>query len=208
MNLFGRLTHAVAVRIESARALATARRDSAARLQRGNAVRLLVVCYGNIYRSAFVGRMLRDRLGAPYEVRSCGFHSVADRPSPERHVRLCSRYGVSLERHRSAVITAEDAAWADLIILMDRHNRAALRALGADEDKFIWLGSLIDGPVEIPDPYKLDDRSAERIVGCMHEATEKLIAHLAVPAELQNAAQPVPEQSEILVHRPIRNRER
>lgn len=188
MSLLGSLARAVAVRVGSARALATARRDSAARLQRGNAVRLLVVCYGNIYRSAFVGRMLQDRLGAPYEVRACGFHPVADRPSPDRHVRLCSRYGVSLEQHRSSVITAEDVAWADLIILMDRHNRAALRALGADEDKFIWLGSLIDGPVEIPDPYKLDDRSAERIVGCMHEATEKLIANLAVSATGRRAA--------------------
>lgn len=182
MNLFRRLARAVAVRIESARALATARRDSAERLQRTSASRLLVVCYGNIYRSAFVGRMLQDRLGPPYEIRSRGFHPVAERPSPERHVRLSGRHGVALEQHRSAIITAQDVTWADLIILMDRHNRAALRALGADEEKFVWLGGLIDGPVEIPDPYKLDDRSAEGVVGRMHDATEKLIANLGASA--------------------------
>jgi protein-tyrosine-phosphatase len=138
---------------------------------------VLVVCYGNIYRSAFVGELLKARTAA-VEVRSAGFHPIAGRPSPDRHVQQCREFGVGLEQHRSAVIQRSDVAWADLIVLMDRHNWAALRDLGADEEKLIWLGSLLPGPVEIPDPYTRSDAEARRIVSRLRDAAEVLAATL------------------------------
>lgn len=159
--------------------MATARRASRLRLRRARVSRILVVCYGNIYRSAFVGALLRSRLPAAVEVRSAGFHPVSGRPSPQRHVQVSRRYGVSLENHRSVVVTAADAQWADVIVLMDRHNWAALNALGAATEKLIWLGGLLSGPVEILDPYTLDDRQAELIVARLRDATEQLIATIS-----------------------------
>lgn len=134
-----------------------------------------MVCYGNIYRSAFVGALLSNRLGLRLQVRSVGFHPVSGRLSPQRHVELSRKYGVSLEDHRSAVIKAEDVVWADMIILMDRHNWAALRALGAAEDKMVWLGSVLPGPVEILDPYTMGDAQAEAVVARMRDAAESVV---------------------------------
>jgi protein-tyrosine-phosphatase len=156
-----------------------ARHVSRERLAHARPNHVLIVCYGNIYRSAFVGEFLRNRLAGKVQVRSTGFHSVPGRPSPERHVQMCKRVGISLEHHRSSVIATDDLAWADLIVLMDRHNWAALRHLGADERKLIWLGSLIDGPIEIPDPYTRGDREAEQIVMRMRDAAERLATQLS-----------------------------
>lgn len=172
-----RTAAAVWLRLRTLTALATARRSSRRALSRGGARRILVVCYGNIYRSAFVGELLRQRLPSA-EVRSAGFHRVGGRPSPPRHVELCAKRGISLSQHRSVVITPEDASWADLILLMDRHNWAALNALGADVDKLVWLGSLLPGTLEIPDPYAMSDADAERVIARMYDVTERLVHRL------------------------------
>jgi protein-tyrosine phosphatase len=148
-------------------------------LKRTSARKILVICYGNIYRSPFVAELLKARLGGSVEVRSAGFHAVAGRPSPERHVRIAHDYGVRLEHHRSSVASAEDLAWADLIVLMDRHNWAALRHMGAAEDKLVWLGAFAPGPVEIPDPYNRGDEEARRIVERLRDAAELLASRIS-----------------------------
>ena len=133
--------------------------------------RVLVVCYGNIYRSPFVGESLRRQLGAQIEVRTAGFHSVSGRPSPERHVQMCHRLSVSLDSHRSNVITPGDLEWADTIVFMDRHNWHALVTMGADPSKLVWLGALFEGPIEIADPYNMDAPAAERLLAHLQAAT-------------------------------------
>jgi protein-tyrosine phosphatase len=145
-------------------------------LERGGVGRVLVVCYGNIYRSPFVSVLLQQRLAAGISVRSAGFHAVPNRPSPARHVRSCDRYGVSLAQHRSCVITQADVEWADLIILMDRLHWAALTTMGARKEKLVWLGVLSSGAVEIPDPFNKSDAEADDIVDMLRAATESLIA--------------------------------
>lgn len=150
-------------RVTALRAVRRARADTQARLAAAPVNRILVICYGNIYRSAFLGRYLSDALQGTVEVRSAGFHPVGGRPCPERHVAAAARLGVDLQQHRSAVLRKEDLEWADTILLMDRHNWAALEEAGADSRKYIWAGALCDGPVEVVDPYQLTDQSAAAI---------------------------------------------
>lgn len=174
------LAQSVALRLGSAFALLCARRDARKAFDGREVRRLLVVCYGNIYRSALAGAVLETRLASSVEVRSAGFHPVEGRPSPERHISLCSAYGVSLQQHRSRLVRASDLEWADLIVLMDRHNWAALRRLGAAADKILWLGALLpQGPIEIRDPYGLSDEHARRIVERLLAATERLAERMA-----------------------------
>ncbi|HEX7114476.1 MAG TPA: low molecular weight phosphatase family protein [Steroidobacter sp.] len=186
---FRRIRHAAILRLRATFAVATARPRSCARLKRNNARKILVICYGNIYRSPFVAELLKARLGGSVEVRSAGFHAVAGRPSPERHVRIAQDYGVRLEHHRSSIASPDDLAWADLIVLMDRHNWAALRQMGAPEDKLVWLGAFTRGPVEIPDPYNQDEEEARRIVGRLRDAAELLASRITNrPTSLADAA--------------------
>lgn len=174
-NWIRRAASAIAWRMRCQRAALTAGRHSRAVLESGSPRRLLVVCYGNIYRSPYAARLLGDRLGSAYEVRSTGFHRVADRPSPPAHVEMSLQSGVDLRAHRSTIVTAADLQWADAIVLMDRHHWQALRKLGADPEKLIWLGAL-DGGAEIADPYGKPEVDARRLMHRVHRCTEALAA--------------------------------
>ncbi len=173
-----RLAAAAAWRLRSYCALFLARRQSRRALSINPLRRLLVVCYGNINRSAYSGSQLRHQLAGVAEVRSVGFHPVVDRPSPPLLVEWARQAGVSLDGHRSALIAEPDLAWADTIILMDRHHWQALRRMGADPRKLVWLGTQ-DGGVEIADPYGAPEQEARQIMHRVHRCTETLAAAVA-----------------------------
>jgi protein-tyrosine-phosphatase len=136
--------------------------------------RLLIICYGNIYRSAFVGEYLRSRLNGRVEVRSAGFHKVEGRASPDSHVKMSAELGVDLTAHRSRLVSKSDTEWADTIVLMDRHNWTSLDTLGVDPEKCVWLGTLAPGPVEIVDPYKMTDHAARAVIKRLHQGAQAL----------------------------------
>lgn len=159
-----RLITALRRRWRAHRALSRARQESRRRLQSGPVRRVLVVCYGNIYRSPFAAVSLSQQLPADIEVRSSGFHRNAERPSPPRHVQMSREYGVELGEHRSATLTAQDLQWADVVVFMDRHNFGRLDELDLPADKLLWLGAFGEGEVEIRDPYELDDEHAQTVL--------------------------------------------
>lgn len=161
-------------RWRAARAVSRATAQTQARLGRGAIRRVLVVCYGNIYRSAFIAEYLRQKLGSGVEVRGGGFHQKIGRPSPPQHVRMCAERGVDLDAHRSRCIGTSDLEWADTIVLMDRHNWLALAAMGADPAKLVWAGVLAGGPVEIVDPYGRAESDARHIVDRLERAAAGL----------------------------------
>ena len=83
-------------------------------------------------------------------------------------------FGVSLEQHRSCLVSFADLQWADIIVLMDRYNWVRLKRLGADPHKLVWIGALTEGSVEIPDPYHLDDQAARAVLERLKAGTEVL----------------------------------
>jgi protein-tyrosine phosphatase len=164
-------------RLEAYAALLCARRTTARNLN-SSARKVLVVCYGNIYRSAFLGAYLADKAQGRFEVRSSGFHKKSGRPSPERHVAMSREVGVDLSAHQSNSLVVADVQWADVIVAMDRHNWHALRQLGAPAEKIVWAGALTSGSVEINDPYEMDDASARRTIERLREAGDTLLLRL------------------------------
>lgn len=172
--MIGKVLSTIRWRWRCHRAVATARRDTRANLSAGAFRRILVVCYGNIYRSPFVATRLRQLLGDTAEVRSGGFHPRSERPSPARHVAMSAARGIDLASHRSAVIRPDDVSWADLIVLMDRHNWQALQKIGAPARRLVWLGALDDRPVEIPDPYGLDEQAAHSVLDRLDACSVRL----------------------------------
>jgi protein-tyrosine phosphatase len=175
--MLGRVLKAIRTRLAVRRAMASARDDNARALAKPIR-RVLVMCYGNIYRSPFVAESLRQALPGALEVRSAGFHAKIGRPSPEAHVRMSQSVGVDLSSHRSSLVSADDLAWADLIVIMDRHNWARLRDLQAPADKLLWLGGLMPGDVEIPDPYGLSPEAARAVVDRLAACTTSLAGSL------------------------------
>lgn len=170
-----RASRALRRRVRAFRALRAARETTQARFARAPVRRVLVVCYGNIYRSPLFGEILRAEAGEMLEVRSAGFHQKSGRASPVPYVASCARRGFALDRHRSAVITPADLDWADTIVFMDRHNWSALEAQGADPAKLVWAGALSEGQVEIADPYDRPAPQVERIIGQLESAARRFI---------------------------------
>ena len=163
-------------------ALFRARRLSLARASARCPRRLLVLCYGNIYRSPFVAAWLGSKLaGQPgFEIRSAGFHHVPARPSPQDYVRLAIDYCIDLEPHRSRLVEPADLEWAEAIVIMDRYNWERLRSSGSViQRKIIWLGAFAaTGAVEIEDPYALPRPRVQAIVEQMRVAADGLVHRL------------------------------
>lgn len=172
------LVQALLGRLSAYRALLIARRAAARSLDRP-VRRVLVVCYGNIYRSAFLGAYLTKRSAGRLEIRSSGFHKKPGRSSPVRHIAMSQERGVDLGGHRSSIITPADIEWADLVIAMDRHNWYALRQMHAPSEKILLAGALTRGGVEIHDPYQMTDESARQTIDRLCEAGDTLLARLS-----------------------------
>lgn len=172
------LPRALTRRLRHQWALLHARRQSTGRVQVETPRRMLVLCYGNIYRSPFVAAWLGMRLAAhrDFEIRSAGFHSVTARPSPQDYVQLVSEHRIDLGSHRSRLVTPADLEWADMIVIMDRHNWERLRPFGTRvQDKIVWLGAFAQGgPLEIEDPYALPIPQVQTIVKQMGRAADGL----------------------------------
>ncbi len=179
MSLRGKVV-AVCWRVRALWALARARHTSRIGLVRTGRKRILVICYGNIYRSPFVAQRLRS-LSPGLAVRSAGFHPQPGRTSPAGHVIMAKGYGIDLSKHVSSVVCLKDNSWADVVILMDRSNWVRLRRMGFDHRKFVWLGALAPGPLEIEDPYNLDDDSAAAVLDRMAACVERLASALKEP---------------------------
>ncbi len=116
--------------------------------------RVLVLCLGNICRSPFAEARLKAAGGLG--VRSRGLVGPG-RPSPPEARQEALRHGVDLAAHVSETLTAEDVAWADLVIAMDgRQSRAAARLARVRSPRVLRLGDLDPEPIQrraIVDPF-------------------------------------------------------
>jgi protein-tyrosine phosphatase len=168
------------LRLGAKRALRDARSTTVRALAAhgGPNAKVLVVCHGNIYRSPLVAVRLGELLGPGRVITSAGFHPKGERLSPAEHIDMSARHGMDLSQHRSRVVSDEDFARADLIVLMDQRNWVSLQRAGADESRYVWLGAMGPNPMEIPDPYGLDAAAAEAIVKRLLLCTEELATRL------------------------------
>lgn len=155
-------------------------------LDRSNKRRILVLCYGNICRSPFVGQYLGQLLdNHGYEVRSSGFHPRVGRRTPDKFQELAREMEVRLEEHRSSMIDEQMIDWADLIVIMDCENYQLLHRYGRQATrKSIWLGAVLEGKgVEIRDPYGESRQQMRAILTRLKLASEELAARIRARPE-------------------------
>ncbi|MBI5462567.1 MAG: hypothetical protein HY941_10315 [Gammaproteobacteria bacterium] len=155
-------------------ALLRARRHAHALLAAGpvhRARRVLVICYGNIYRSPFVAAALRAAAGTPLEIRSAGFHTREGRAVEPGFVDIARNFGIDLSAHRSRLVRGDDLHWADLVLIMDGHNYRLMHHHYPEFlAKTLWLGAVSrKTPILIEDPYRRSpDR--QRDIACQLDA--------------------------------------
>jgi protein-tyrosine-phosphatase len=155
-----------------------------ASVRRGEAQRVLFLCYGNICRSPFAAEALRGRMLPRLHVESAGFYPVEQRPTPPRFVSLARDHGVDLGGHRSRLVRAADLDAASLIVVMDTDNLRALadavKGSPAVLSKVLLLGPLApQGTAEIADPFLRSIGEARLCYEQLTAAVDALASRLA-----------------------------
>lgn len=152
------------------------------------AVRVLMVCMGNICRSPIAEGVLAARLaerapGLPVVLDSAGTHAYhAGSPPDPRALAAAGRRGIDIAGLRARVVEARDFEEFDLILAMDEDNHAALleRAPEACHDKIRLLLEFAPqaGRRSVPDPYYGGPVGFERVLDLVEAAADGLIEEL------------------------------
>ena len=181
MDILSRVWRALIRRVTYGRYFLFARRDSHANLRGLSGRNILVLCYGNIYRSPFVERLLADLLSSSeWSVRSAGFHDREGRPCREDFIALAANFGVDLTSHLSRRVTKDDLGWADLIVIMDGKNCLMLHEMSATASKRVaWISAWTGGfRSDVVDPYEMSPSAVEDIVKRLIQSTDALVREL------------------------------
>lgn len=144
---------------------------------------MLVLCYGNIYRSPFVEARLSSLLeDSEWAVRSAGFYDRENRQCADEFVSLAGLRGVDIKSHRSCRVRQEDIAWADVIVIMDCHNRDLLLALdSASRTKIVWIAAWQPGlRADVRDPFGRPQDKVNVITSRLFQAADSLARELRV----------------------------
>jgi protein-tyrosine phosphatase len=145
----------------------------------GRPPRILFLCYGNICRSPVAAAMAGASL-AGVEIRSAGFHRVAERSTPEHVRRAASRAGCDMTRHASRRVSAEDIRTADLIVCMDAENLEHLQREFPEAMARATLLGLFAAPpcLEIEDPYSLSEERTDGVMSAIRAGIDGLARRL------------------------------
>jgi glycosyltransferase involved in cell wall biosynthesis/protein-tyrosine-phosphatase len=147
---------------------------------------ILIVCHGNIIRSAFAARLMTQALGDPLAVTisSAGLEAVPGRPCHPTAVLTATPRGVDLSRHTAVPIAPQAVARADTIFVMDIAQLATFkqRFPEARSKTFLLTCCAPDSPLEIRDPVDGDERAFQACFDHIASAVHPIIRILSNPA--------------------------
>lgn len=138
---------------------------------------ILVLCEGNYCRSPMAEFLLKACLGPGVVVESAGLgalHGAA--AAPEARALMAER-GLDIASHRARQLTAQGALAADLILVMDRRQKARCEALvPSARGRIFLLGQWLPADEqEIADPYR---RGAEAFRAALNHIDHSVTAWL------------------------------
>lgn len=145
--------------------------------------RILFVCTGNTCRSpmaeVLAAKYLANKLSCKvdelavfgYIIESFGISAYDGCPASNEAVNVLRQKGLSLERHRSRLLTRRDVRDADVIFTMSRHHRDAVLAMDSTAVNRTILLDSENG--DIPDPIGLGKREYEACAEHIERAVEK-----------------------------------
>jgi protein-tyrosine phosphatase len=151
-------------------------------------MKVLFVCMGNICRSptaeGVFRRLVSERApGLAVEVDSAGTHDyhVGD-PPDQRAIVAAARRGIDIAGLRARVVATSDFERFDMLVAMDRLNRAILLDRSPEQYRervrlFLEFAPAIDEE-DVPDPYYGGPVGFERVLDLAEEASAGLLDEL------------------------------
>jgi L-malate glycosyltransferase len=168
---------------------ATALRRNPARLVRalGRARRVLVLCQGNVIRSALAARLLSAAVEGRNDVsiRSAGLATQAGWRAHPRVIARGEALNLDLTRHAAVPITPAMVADADVVLVMEVAQLVTMtrRFFGARRRTFLLTCLAPDVPMEITDPAGCDDATVDACLDHVVRAVKPLGEILAARGE-------------------------
>lgn len=153
-----------------------------------DALRVLMVCMGNICRSPMAEGVLRSKLQAAglqhrVVVDSAGTSGLhAGEPPDPRGQRQAAARGHEISSLRARGVTEADFREQDLLLAMDEQNLAWLRKQ-APADGRAEIGLLMEyatlhpGISEVPDPYYGSAQGFEHVLNLIEDACDGLLVN-------------------------------
>ena len=152
----------------------------------------LVVCTGNINRSAVAARLLAE--AAPWlEVRSAGTLGREGVPSSPVSVEAAAQVGADIGGHRSSALSKEALRRADVVLAMDLgHAEAIARLCPSALRRTLLLGALDGEGLEIADPDGHGPEAYRAAYRRIRRCVEQLLSGFAQTPGPSRAGQPIP----------------
>jgi protein-tyrosine phosphatase len=152
-----------------------ARRRRLARAAAAAPERLIIVCHGNIMRSAFAVAYLRQLAPAVApRIVGAGTNATVGRAAQDSALRVAPEFDVSLDAHTALPLDLVTLGAGDVIVCMDRANEAnviARHALHAERVFLVGDGADDDAADRfIVDPYARGDDATRA-------AFQQIVAH-------------------------------
>ncbi|WP_369162562.1 hypothetical protein [Candidatus Thiodiazotropha sp. LNASS1] len=155
-NFATRIINSIIRRAQHIIILMRARKKSRESISNREGNNILVLCYGNIYRSPLAEYLLKIFCSSEtFNIMSAGFHKKENRTCEPEYLQILEEYGYDLYEHRSKIVRPSDIKWADIILIMDRYNFDMLKKMDRDcISKTMWIGAFSKRKsVEVQDPY-------------------------------------------------------
>lgn len=144
---------------------------------------ILVVCHGNLCRSPYAAAAMRrafDYAKLAVQVESAGFLGPHRQP-PEEAVAAAADRGLALDSHRSRLISRQMLDSADLIVVMEPRQAAAVTTRQSGARRVVVLADFDPDPTTrrwIKDPFgrarSAFDECYDRIDRCVAELVRGL----------------------------------
>lgn len=150
-----------------------------------NPKHIVLVCKGNICRSAFAEHYLRMISNSEVVVESVGLDADQGVSSPAEAVRVACAFGVDLSLHKPRKIDMSRMITADLIIGMEYdHYRRLVQMMPNKHEQIRLLRTFLPFPykilVNIDDPYNRGVREYERCFFQISRAVSLLTKSTAI----------------------------
>ncbi|MGI4805223.1 MAG: low molecular weight protein-tyrosine-phosphatase [Janthinobacterium lividum] len=140
-------------------------------------MKILMVCLGNICRSPLAEGLMKHAVkeaGLDWEIDSAGTGNWHVGEGPDRRsVRVAKKHCIDISKQICRQFKITDFDKFDLILVMDKHNLANVRAMARNEQDEAKV-KLFLADKDVPDPYT-DDSQFEPVFELIENGCADLI---------------------------------